>query len=69
MVRNIVVLLVVLFFACGCSPKLLPVAKNETESPWKRFDQAKEAFHDHPEANKLARGFCREPYVVPDLSV
>ena len=40
-----------------------------TLGPWLDVDTENECFKDHEEANKLARGFYREPYVVPDLSV
>jgi len=40
-----------------------------TLGPWLDVDTENERFKDHEEANKLVRGFYREPYVVPDLSV
>ncbi len=36
--------------------------------PWLECDTQRECFKDHDEANRLVRGFYREPYVVPDLS-
>jgi predicted dehydrogenase len=39
-----------------------------TLGPWLEVDRENECFKDHAEANKLARGFYREPYVVPDLT-
>jgi predicted dehydrogenase len=39
-----------------------------TLGPWLEIDREHERFKDHEEANKLAHGFYREPYVVPDLS-
>jgi len=39
-----------------------------TLGPWLEIDPANECFRGHEEANRLARGFYREPYVVPDLS-
>ena len=36
--------------------------------PWLKVDCARECFQDHAEANQLAHGFYRPPYVVPDLS-
>jgi len=35
---------------------------------WLECDTAKEGFKDHAKANELARGYYREPYLVPDLS-
>lgn len=40
-----------------------------TLGPWLDVDCENERFKDHEEANKLARGFYREPFVIPDLSV
>jgi predicted dehydrogenase len=39
-----------------------------TLGPWLEVDRQNECFKDHEEANKLAHGFYREPFVVPDLS-
>jgi hypothetical protein len=39
-----------------------------TLGPWLTTDPENECFRDHAEANRLAHGFYREPYVVPDLS-
>ncbi len=39
-----------------------------TLGPWLEVDAENECFKDHEDANKLAQGFYREPYVVPDLS-
>ena len=38
-----------------------------TLGPWLECDRENECFKSHDEANKLVRGFYREPYVVPDL--
>jgi predicted dehydrogenase len=35
--------------------------------PWLNVDRENECFHDHAEANEIAHGWYREPYVVPDL--
>ncbi len=43
-------------------------AKTITLGPWLECDDANECFKNHDEANKLVKGFYREPYVVPDLS-
>jgi len=39
-----------------------------TLGPWLEVDREHECFKDHDEANRLARGYYRPPYVVPDLS-
>jgi len=36
--------------------------------PWLEVDREHECFKDNEQANKLVRGFYREPYVVPELS-
>lgn len=36
--------------------------------PWLEVDQQQECFKNHDEANRIVRGWYREPYVVPDLS-
>ena len=38
-------------------------------SPWLQIDREKECFKDHEKANEIVRGYYREPYVVPDVSV
>ena len=43
-------------------------AKTVTLGPWLEVDRPNECFKDNAEANRLARGFYREPYAVPDLS-
>jgi predicted dehydrogenase len=44
-------------------------AKTVTLGPWLEIDRKNECFKDNKQANRLVRGFYREPYVVPDLSV
>jgi hypothetical protein len=44
-------------------------AKSVTLGPWLQIDRKNECFRDNEQANRLVRGFYREPYVVPDLSV
>jgi len=39
-----------------------------TLGPWLQIDRENERFKDSEPANRLARGFYREPYIVPDLS-
>jgi len=39
-----------------------------TLGPWLQVDRQNECFKDHEEANKLAHGYYREGYEVPDLS-
>ena len=39
-----------------------------TLGPWLKVDRENECFKDHAEANKIAHGFYREPFMVPDLS-
>jgi hypothetical protein len=43
-------------------------AKAVTLGPWLQIDRPNERFKDSKQANRLARGFYREPYTVPDLS-
>lgn len=43
-------------------------AETVTLGPWLQIDREKECFKDSEPANRLARGFYREPYIVPDLS-
>jgi hypothetical protein len=40
-----------------------------TLGPWLQIDRENECFKYSEQANRLARGFYREPYIVPDLSV
>ncbi len=40
-----------------------------TLGPWLEIDRKKECVKDHDQANEIVRGYYREPYVVPDLSV
>jgi len=40
-----------------------------TLGPWLQIDRQNECFKDSEPANRLVRGFYREPYIVPDLSV
>jgi predicted dehydrogenase len=40
-----------------------------TLGPWLEVDRENERFKYNEQANRLVRGFYREPYVVPDLSV
>jgi predicted dehydrogenase len=39
-----------------------------TLGPWLEIDGKKERFRNNEQANRLAHGFYREPYTVPDLS-
>jgi len=39
-----------------------------TLGPWLQIDSRNERFKDNKQANRLARGFYRAPYIVPDLS-
>jgi len=39
-----------------------------TLGPWLEIDRENECFKNNERANRLVRGFYREPYVVPDLS-
>jgi len=39
-----------------------------TLGPWLQIDRENERFKASEPANRLARGFYREPYIVPDLS-
>jgi predicted dehydrogenase len=43
-------------------------AQTVTLGPCLEIDRENECFKDNDEANKLVRGFYREPYLVPDLS-
>ncbi len=43
-------------------------AKTVTLGPWLEVDRKNECFKSNKQANRLVRGFYREPYVVPDLS-
>ena len=43
-------------------------AKTVTLGPWLDIDRENECFKDNSRANRLVRGFYREPYAVPDLS-
>jgi predicted dehydrogenase len=43
-------------------------AKTVTLGPWLEIDRENECFKDNKRANRLVRGFYREPYIVPDLS-
>jgi hypothetical protein len=43
-------------------------AKTVTLGPWLEVDRENECFKDNRRANRLVRGFYREPYIVPDLS-
>jgi hypothetical protein len=43
-------------------------AKTVTLGPWLQIDRKNECFKRNRQANRLVRGFYREPYVVPDLS-
>jgi predicted dehydrogenase len=43
-------------------------AKTVTLGPWLEIDRENECFKGNEQANRLVRGFYREPYIVPDLS-
>ena len=43
-------------------------ANTVTLGPWLDIDRENERFKDDEQANRLVRGFYREPYLVPDLS-
>jgi predicted dehydrogenase len=43
-------------------------ARTVTLGPWLEIDRENECFKNNEQANRLVRGFYREPYVVPDLS-
>jgi len=43
-------------------------APNVTLGPWLEIDANTETFKDNPAANKLARGYYRKPFVVPEVS-
>ena len=40
-----------------------------TLGPWLEIDRENECFKDHPEANEIAHGWYREPYVVPGITL
>ena len=42
--------------------------KTVTLGPWLEIDRENECFKNNEQANRLVRGFYREPYIVPDLS-
>ena len=44
-------------------------AKTVTLGPWLEIDREHECFKDHQEANRLVRGFYREPFSVPEVEV
>jgi hypothetical protein len=44
-------------------------AKTVSLGPWLEIDRQNECFKHNEQANRLVRGFYREPYIVPDLSV
>ncbi len=44
-------------------------APTVTLGPWLDVDAERERFRKNKEANRLARGFYREPYVVPEITV
>jgi len=37
--------------------------------PWLQIDRKNECFKNNEQANRLVRGFYREPYIVPDLTL
>ncbi|MBN2022337.1 MAG: Gfo/Idh/MocA family oxidoreductase [Pirellulales bacterium] len=41
-------------------------SKSVTLGPWLDVDRENECFKDHPEANRIARGFYRAPFTVPE---
>ena len=43
-------------------------AKTVTLGPWLKIDRQNERFKSNKRANRLVRGFYREPYIIPDLS-
>ena len=43
-------------------------ARTVTLGPWLEIDRENECFKNNEQANRLVRGFYREPYVVPELS-
>ena len=43
-------------------------ARTVTLGPWLEIDRENECFRNNEQANRLVRGFYREPYVVPELS-
>jgi len=44
-------------------------AKTLTLGPWLDIDRENECFKDNDEANRIAKGFYREGFVVPEVSV
>jgi predicted dehydrogenase len=42
--------------------------KTVTLGPWLEVDRKNECFRNNKQANRLVRGFYREPYLIPDLS-
>jgi hypothetical protein len=44
-------------------------ARTVTLGPWLKINRKKECFRNNEQANHLVRGFYRQPYLVPDLSV
>jgi len=44
-------------------------ASTVTLGPWLDVDTERERFRKNKEANRLARGFYREPYTVPEVTV
>ncbi|MHC4602245.1 MAG: gfo/Idh/MocA family oxidoreductase, partial [Planctomycetota bacterium] len=44
-------------------------ARTVTLGPWLEVDRQNECFKGNEQANRLVRGFYREPYIVPDLSL
>ena len=43
-------------------------AKSVTLGPWLELDREHECFKDNPEANRIVRGFYREPFVMPEVT-
>jgi inhibitor of KinA sporulation pathway (predicted exonuclease) len=39
-----------------------------TLGPWLQIELENECFKNNEPANRLARGFYRKPYIVPDLA-
>jgi hypothetical protein len=37
--------------------------------PWIEGDPSQECFKDNPKANELVKGFYREPFVVPEITI
>jgi hypothetical protein len=44
-------------------------AETVTLGPWLRIDPENERFRGNAEANRLAHGFYRDPYTVPEITV